>query len=143
MSSVVVRGSEENPGCLIQLLWFVFVGWWAGQLWIALAWLLMITIVGIPLGVMMMNKVPQVIALRGETDAVTVTTVGGVTTVRHGGSIPQHNLLLRAIYFVLIGWWLSAVWMEMAYAICLTIIGLPIGLWMFDKVPALVSLRRS
>jgi uncharacterized membrane protein YccF (DUF307 family) len=50
---------------------------------------------------------------------------------------------LRAIYFVLIGWWLSAVWMEMAYAICLTIIGLPIGLWMFDKVPALVSLRRS
>jgi hypothetical protein len=32
--------------------------------------------------------------------------------------------------------------MEVAYAACLTIIGLPIGLWMFDQVPMLVSLRR-
>jgi hypothetical protein len=32
--------------------------------------------------------------------------------------------------------------MEVAYAISLTVIGLPIGFWMFDQVPALVSLRR-
>jgi uncharacterized membrane protein YccF (DUF307 family) len=143
VNSVVVKGSQQSPGCLVQLLWFAFIGWWAGQLWITVAWLLMVTIIGIPLGVMMMNKVPWVIALRGESGTVTVTTAGGVTTVRSGGSIPQHNLLLRALYFVLVGWWLSAIWMELAYLICLTIIGLPIGFWMFDKVPALVSLRRS
>jgi uncharacterized membrane protein YccF (DUF307 family) len=143
MSNVVVSGPQKNPGCLVQLLWFVFIGWWAGQLWIALAWLLMLTIVGIPFGVMMLNRVAWVIALRGESGTVTVTTAGDVSTVRPGGSIPQHNLLLRALYFVLVGWWLSAVWMEVAYAICLTIIGLPIGFWMFDKVPALVSLRRG
>ena len=142
MNTVVVSGSQKNPGCLVQLLWFVFIGWWAGQLWIAVAWLLMVTIVGIPLGVMMLNKVPQVIALRGESGGITLTTVGNGTTATAGASVPQHNIVLRALYFVLVGWWLSAVWMEVAYAICLTIIGLPIGFWMFDTVPALVSLRR-
>ena len=85
----------------------------------------------------------RVIALRGKSGGVTVTTAGNVTTVTTGTAVPQHNILLRAIYFVLIGWWLSAVWMELAYVICLTIIGLPVGFWMFDKVPALVSLRRG
>lgn len=143
MSTVVVSPKKSGPGCLVQVLWFVFIGWWAGQVWIFIAWLLMLSVIGIPLGIMMMNKVPQVIALRGESTALTVTSVGGETVVSVGGQVPQHNIILRAIYFLLIGWWLSAFWMELAYAICLTIIGLPVGFWMFDRVPALVSLRRS
>lgn len=143
MTGVVVHGSQKNPGCLVQLLWFLFIGWWAGQLWIVLAWLFMLTVLGIPLGVIMMNKVPWVIALRGQSGGVTVSAVGGVTTVTPGASVRQHNILLRAIYFLLIGWWLSAIWMELAYLFCVTIIGLPLGFWMFDRVPALVSLHRS
>ncbi len=38
------------------------------------------------------------------------------------------NLLVRALYFVLIGWWLSAIWAVAAWILCLTIIGLPFGL---------------
>jgi len=38
------------PGCLIQALWFVFIGWWLGALSIAAAWFLNITIIGLPLG---------------------------------------------------------------------------------------------
>ena len=143
MSTVVVRGSQQNPGCLVQFLWFVFIGWWAGQIWIAVAWLLMLTVVGIPFGVAMMNKVPQIIALRGQSGAAIITRTDSVTTVTLGASPSQHNVLLRAVYLLLIGWWLSALWMELAYAICLTIIGLPLGFWMFDKVPALVSLHRG
>ena len=143
MSTVVVSGSQKNPGCLVQLLWFLLIGWWAGQLWIALAWLLMLTVVGIPLGVMMMNQVPRVIALRGQAGGVSVTTAGSVTKVTTGVAVAQHNIVLRTIYFLLIGWWLSAIWMELAYLICVTIIGLPVGFWMFDRVPALVSLRRG
>lgn len=140
MSTVIVNGSPRNPGCLVQLLWFALIGWWAGHIWIALAWFLMLTIVGLPLGVVMMNQVPRVIALRGQPTGVTIITVGNVTTVT---TTPQHNILLRTIYFLLVGWWLSAIWMELAYLICVTIIGLPLGFWMFDKVPALVSLRRG
>jgi uncharacterized membrane protein YccF (DUF307 family) len=141
MSTVIVT-TRKDPGCLVQVLWFLFVGWWAGQLWIAVAWLLMLTIIGIPLAVMMLNKVPKVIALRGQTTDLTLTTVGGGTVISTGAQVPQRNILLRAIYFLLVGWWLSAIWMELAYWACLTIIGLPIGFWMFDRVPALVSLRR-
>jgi uncharacterized membrane protein YccF (DUF307 family) len=56
--------------------------------------------------------------------------------------VAQYPFLLRALYFVLIGWWFSALWMALASFVCWTIIGLPIGIWMFDGVPALVSLQR-
>jgi uncharacterized membrane protein YccF (DUF307 family) len=133
--------SKENPGCLIQVLWFALVGWWAGELWMAAAWFLMVTIVGAPIGVAMLNKLPQVIALRGHRTGFEVTRVGD-SVVTKRAPVPQRNILLRVIYFVLIGWWLCALWMEAAYALCLTIVGLPVGFWMFDQVPALLTLRR-
>jgi uncharacterized membrane protein YccF (DUF307 family) len=148
MATVVVNQSQrsKNPGCLVQVLWFALVGWWASQIWIAVAWFLIATILGMPLGVMMLDRLPKIIALRDPSQArgngVSVVVANGVTVVTTGAWQPQRNLLVRAIYFVLIGWWLSAVWMELAWAVCLTIIGLPLGFWMFDRVPALVSLRR-
>ena len=134
--------TKQNPGCLVQLLWFALIGWWAGELWIAAAWFLMVTVVGAPLGVAMLNRLPQVIALRGQTTGLVVKYDGDREYVTRSTRVPQVNILLRALYFVLVGWWLSAIWMEVAYAISLTIVGLPIGFWMFDQVPALVSLRR-
>ena len=109
MKQIIV--SKENPGCLVQLLWFALIGWWAGQLWIVVAWLSMLTIVGIPLGITMLNRLPQVIALRGNRVAVEVSRVGNLVVQRET-RVPQHNVLLRALYFVLIGWWVSALWME-------------------------------
>jgi uncharacterized membrane protein YccF (DUF307 family) len=142
MSGPVIINSQKGPGCLLQVLWFLFIGWWLGQIWIAVSWVLMMTVVGIPFGVLMLNKIPQIMALRGQQSTVTVTHVGGVTVVSSGGSVPQHNIILRAIYFVLIGWWLSAIVMEVAYVLCITIIGMPLGFALFDAVPGLVSLHR-
>jgi uncharacterized membrane protein YccF (DUF307 family) len=122
----------------VQLLWFVLVGWWAGQLWIALAWFFAATVIGIPLAVKMFNKLPDIIALRG-SENFTVSYYGNRTVVR---DMPQHNILLRALWFVLVGWWLAGVWIEVAYVLCLTFILMPVGFWMFDRVPLVVSLRR-
>jgi len=142
MTHTAVVESEKNSGCLIQLLWFAFVGWWLGQAWMVVAWILMVSIIGIPFGVMMLNMLPKVIALRDPTaHQLLITRQDGSITTR-SMAIPQVNFFLRGLYFLLIGWWLSALWMEVAYAISLTIIGLPIGFWMFDRVPMLVSLRR-
>ena len=129
---------KKNPGCLVQLVWFALVGWWLGQAWIAVAWFLAATIVGMPLTVLMLNRLPEVIALRGESELL-VRSGGGQTIVTE---LPQYNILLRALYFLAIGWWFSALWMELAYALCMSVIGLPFGFWMFDRVPFIVSLKR-
>ncbi len=134
--------SKQDPGWLMQLLWFALIGWWFGELWIAAAWFLTITIIGAPLGVAMLNLLPQIIALRGHRTGIEVIQMGKQAVIKRHRHIPQRNILLRIVYFVLIGWWVSALWIEIAYALSLTIIGLPIGFWMFDRVPALVSLRR-
>lgn len=136
MTQPIVYERTSRPGCLWQILWFAFIGWWLGAIWVSVAWLLNLTVIGLPLGAAMLNNVPQVMALRGRR-RVQVSPTGEVS------SAPQINFLIRALYFVLIGWWLSALWMVVAYALCMTIIGLPIGFWMFDRVPALVTLKRT
>lgn len=141
MSTVIVT-QKGGPGCLAQVLWFLFIGWWAGLIWVNIAWLFMLTIVGIPLGVKMLNKVPKIFALRDPDPGLVITKTGDVTVVSVGGQVPQRNTVIRAIWFLLVGWWLSFLWINIAYLACLTIIGLPLGFWMFDKTPAVVSLRR-
>lgn len=139
--SVVVE-TQRNPGCLLQILWFAFIGWWLGQAWMVVAWVLMVTIIGIPFGIAMLNMLPKVIALREPSRKVVVRSFNGGEMMQREIEPPQVNILLRALYFLLVGWWLSAIWMEAAYAVSLTVIGLPIGFWMFDRVPALLSLKR-
>ncbi len=128
--TIVVR---SQPGCLIQILYFAFIGWWLGALAITLAYLLMLTILGIPLGIMIINRIPYLIALR-ETAPI----------ISYAGERPgQQPFGLRAIWFAFIGWWAAALWLSAAYAIALTIIGLPIGFWMFDRAPAVLTLHRG
>ncbi len=141
-STTTVVETNRNPGCLLQILWFAFIGIWLGQAWMIVAWVLMITILGIPLGIAMLNNLPKVIALREPSRRVMVRTTSDGALVQREYELPQVNFLLRALYFLLIGWWFSALWMEAAYLVCLTIIGLPVGFWMFDRVPAVLSLKR-
>ncbi len=134
-----IEVKRQNPGCLVQLIWFVLVGWWAGQLWMGIAWFLMATIIGLPLGITMTNSLPRIIALRETSERVAFVSASGkvVETKRQ-----QQPFIIRAIYFLLVGWWLSALWMEFAFFLCATIIGMPLGFQMFDKMPAILTLRR-
>jgi uncharacterized membrane protein YccF (DUF307 family) len=135
--------SPRGPGCLIQLLWYLFVGWWLTQIWVAVAWVCLVSIVGIPLGIWMLNRVPLIVALRDPREVryrVIRNSQGG--WVYEETQAEQYPILIRALYFVLFGWWVSAIWMALASLVCSTIIGLPLGIWMFDLVPTLVSLQR-
>ncbi len=140
--NTVVIETNQNPGCLLQILWFAFIGVWLGQAWMVVAWFFMITIIGIPLGIAMLNMLPKVIALRQPQHSVLVRTGADGQIIQREVAPQQVNILLRALYFILIGWWFSAIWMEVAYAISLTIIGLPIGFWMFDRIPAVLTLKQ-
>jgi uncharacterized membrane protein YccF (DUF307 family) len=54
----------------------------------------------------------------------------------------QRNLLVRALYFVFVGWWLSFLWANVANILAVTIIGLPVAIWMLHRLPFVLSLYR-
>jgi uncharacterized membrane protein YccF (DUF307 family) len=129
-----------NPGCLLQILWFVFIGSWLGLIALVVAWILNVTIIGLPLGLAILNNLPIFIALQSPTSQVVVRS-GDARSVVEGG-LPQYNFLLRALYFLVIGWWWSLIWLLVAYLFCATIILLPLGLVMFRMTPFMTTLKR-
>lgn len=127
---------------LLRILYFFLFGWWATGVWINVAWFLNVTIIGLPLGLWMLNRVPQVLTLRPMRQILVVSDSNEWVQIRTAG-LPQHPWLLRLLYFVLIGWWLSLLWSNVAWAVCATVIGLPVGIWMFNRLPALTTLMRT
>jgi uncharacterized membrane protein YccF (DUF307 family) len=124
---------------LLRLLYFIFIGLWLSGIWATIAWVLCITIIGLPLGLWMLNKLPQVSTLQPERHDLLITTDGRI----YAHDMAQHNFLVRAVYFLLVGWWLSALWMSLAWALSASVIGLPIAFWMFNRVPAIITLART
>ena len=57
---------RERPAFpfIFRVLWFFLVGWHVTLYWILAAWLLNLTIIGMPLGLWMLNRVPLVLTLR-------------------------------------------------------------------------------
>lgn len=122
-----------QPPFLIRAIYYLLIGWWLSGIWAAVAYVLMVSIVGLPLGAMMMNSLPTVMTLRARSAEY---RFGRVDTLR------QYPFVLRAIYFILIGWWLGAAVVAIAWTLCATIIGLPIGLWLINQVPFATTLMR-
>lgn len=114
----------------VQALWFLLVGWWATPVVVNLATFFFITIVGIPVGIVLINNVPTVLMLKSKRD------------LGADGQPDQHSLPLRAVYFVFVGWWLGFLWGNLASLFAITIIGLPITIWMLNRLPYVVSLYR-
>jgi uncharacterized membrane protein YccF (DUF307 family) len=54
----------------------------------------------------------------------------------------QRSLALRALYFVLVGWWLGWIWANVASLLAVTVVGLPLAIPMFDRLPYVTSLYR-
>jgi uncharacterized membrane protein YccF (DUF307 family) len=129
---------HRSPNLLIRALYFIFFGLWFSGIWAAIAWVLCVTIIGLPLGLWMLNRLPQVSTLKAQSDELVITKNGEI----HKADVRQTPFLLRAVYFVLIGWWLSALWISLAWALCASVIGLLPGFWMLNRTAALVSLAR-
>lgn len=141
ITNVTIQRASNSPGCVVSGLWFIFFGWWIGGLATLFAWLMNITIIGLPVGLFILNNIPFLLILHPPSSETVITSTlnGNVTTQR---AVPQINWFLRAIYFILIGFWFSLIWMIVAYVFCLTIVGLPLGLVMFRTAPAVTTLRR-
>lgn len=134
----IVVAEVRGPGLIVRALYFVLFGLWFSGVWAAIAWVLCVTIIGLPLGLLMLNRLPLVATLRPPRSELVISQTGRVIGVDR----PQRPFLLRALYFLLIGWWFSAIWIVVAWALCASLVGMVIGFWMFGRVAAVVSLAR-
>lgn len=53
----------------------------------------------------------------------------------------SHGLIIRALYFLFIGWWFGLFWAILSWAMYATIVFAPLGIVMLNKVPGAISLK--
>lgn len=135
MSEEQPKSVKEDRSLIVRAVWFLFIGWWATGVWLSIAWVLNLLIITIPLGIKMINMVPFVLSLKSPEREVAGEL--GEETLQ---AKEQRNLFVRAIWFVFIGWWASGIWMVIAYVFTITIVGIPVAIWMYGKLPFIVSL---
>jgi uncharacterized membrane protein YccF (DUF307 family) len=138
----VVYETTSGPGLLVRAVWFVFVGWWLSGIVSAVAWFFLATIIGLPLGIWLVNRLPTIITLRPRTMyAYAWTDASGVTRYSPVAR-EQVPWPVRGIWFVFIGWWASFLVMAVAWGLIVLIVTIPLGLLLYNRVPFVASLYR-
>jgi uncharacterized membrane protein YccF (DUF307 family) len=123
---------SSGPPLVLRAIWFVLVGFWLSGLALLVAYGLLLTIVGLPLAFWIFDRVPFLLTLRGRS-----------APARRTAGAAQAPLWARAVYFVLVGWWLGALWLSAAYALMVTVIGIPVSVMMLNRIPEVVTLQRN
>ena len=149
--NVIMNMKQSGPNILVRLIWFLFIGWWLSAPAIFFGWLFTVLIVTMPLGLYILNRLPQIVTLRSSSQTVQTRIDEHGNTVVETVDIPQRPFIWRMIYFLLVGWWFSAIWLVLADVILIvsTIIfiliplGWPLSLFMFSKAAAITTLRRT
>jgi uncharacterized membrane protein YccF (DUF307 family) len=135
---VVVHVKEH--GLFVRALYFLFIGWWFGLFWALLSWFMYATVVGAPLGAVMMNKVPGAISLKSkQKDIKVITTEDGYTVSQTNKE--QFPLWARILYYP-VGLILSLVMIIIGWLLFVFLITAPLGVMVFNAVPAVTSLHR-
>lgn len=54
---------KQQTSFIVRFLYFFFIGWWIGGIALFVAWMLGITIIGLPLSFMIMNRLGKIMTL--------------------------------------------------------------------------------
>jgi uncharacterized membrane protein YccF (DUF307 family) len=107
---------------ILNIIWFVLCGFWMALGYTLAALICFVLIITIPFGVA---------ALR---IAMYALWPFGRTVVRKPGA-GAGSLIGDVIWIVLCGWWLAIGHVVTGIALCLTIIGIPLGVANFKLIP--------
>jgi uncharacterized membrane protein YccF (DUF307 family) len=143
MTAGAIVEVKSGPSFLVRALWYLLVGWWLTGIVMGLAWFAGAIVIGLPLTFYLANRIPTMLTLRPRRERYQLVTGADGVTRYERMATEQSSLLVRIAYFVLIGWWLSAIWMGVAWLLSITIIGLPLGLMMINRVPFIFTLHRG
>ena len=143
VATTTIVDSRQGPHIILRILWFLLVGWWLSFFWITLTAFVNLTIIGIPLGLWMSNRIPQVVTLKFDrTRYVSERDADGNVTLTIA-NVAQRPFWQRAVWYLLVGWWLTTLWLYLAWICCVTIILLPVAFPMFSAVGKLLTLKRG
>jgi len=117
---------------VLNVIWLVLAGFWLALAYLLAALLLAITIIGLPFAKQSLKLARYALwpfgwaLVQSPTRYRTLSTVGNV------------------LWFVLAGWWLALAHLATGIALCLTVIGIPLGIADFKMAgAALVPFGRS
>lgn len=139
---VNVNIQQQQHGLFVRALYFIFIGWWAGLIWLNIGYFFVLTVIGLPVGLMMLNRLPAVLTLKPASQSVNINITGGTTNINIGGA-QQVNFLLRALYFIFVGWWAGLAWSWVAYVMFVFIVTIPVGAMMLNMLPVIITLRKN
>jgi len=111
---------------ILNVIWLVFAGFWTALGYALAALIMFILIITIPFGVA---------ALR---IGVFALWPFGKTVVRRADA-GAGSAIGNVIWFVLAGWWLIVIHLITGTVLCLTIIGIPLGLANFKLIPVTLT----
>ena len=136
---VTVKVKQHN--ILVRAIYFLFIGWWFGLIVALLGWVLYATIIGAPLGVKVLNAVPGAISLKARAKDIRVFRDEDGYTVAQVRP-EQRKWWVRVLWYPF-GLVLSLFAILTAWLLCVFLITMPLGVMLFNKVPAIASLYRS
>ena len=70
---------------------------------------------------------------------VTMNAMAPTIVMAPGSDGP--SLIVRAIWYIFIGFWLSGLTIVLAYLLCATIIGIPVAFALFNKLPQITTMK--
>jgi uncharacterized membrane protein YccF (DUF307 family) len=141
--NIIVTHHKHGPGLFARAIWYIFVGWWLTGIAITFAVLCTLTVILLPIAYVIVNKIPVILTLRPRSlETLTTVDADGTVRISTGGAL-QRPFWQRALWFLFVGWWACAVAMYLAYFLCLTIVLFPLGLMLFNRVPAVLTLQRN
>lgn len=133
----------KQRGLFVRALYFLFVGCWLSGWAILAAGVCIASIVLMPAGLAIVNRLPQIMTLRPRSTEVNAALLADGSMQYTVGNAEQRSLAVRAVYFCLVGWWAGMFAMTAAWVLCVLIVTMPLGLMIINRAPAVFTLRRN
>jgi hypothetical protein len=141
MPSIHFNAVKAGPSFFVRALWFLAIGWWLSAFFIVAGYVVVASIILLPMGLWMLNRIPQAQTLRPRTREFT-TQFRDNAIVFTEGRKQQTAWYLRLLYLPA-GLVLGAVWLVAAWLLGLTVTGLPLSIMMVDRAPTVITLQQN
>jgi uncharacterized membrane protein YccF (DUF307 family) len=109
---------------VLNFIWLVLAGFWLALAYVLAGLILCITIIGIPFGVQSFKLAGYALWPFGRVLVPSPTRLKGL------------SVIANILWFILAGWWLALAHLLTGILLCLTIIGIPLGVADFKMAGA-------